>query len=194
MRPQKARAIQDLLIRMMQSGQLRGQITEDQLIDVLDQVRALSRPHPSGCAESSRDLLAHRSRRLRALAQAATRRKAAKLLYVHVLAYCSPHKAEFQVRMCSSVEGKAWMTMTLTSERRRRESCLHPRALACNLLFTLPQQRSGSHNVLSDGYEERHGRWLPPHVLPVCLLASARHATWCARSLVLSGSQLVETV
>ncbi|CDU25450.1 uncharacterized protein SPSC_05343 [Sporisorium scitamineum] len=37
-KPQKARQITDLLIRMAQSGQIRGRITEDQLIDLLDQV------------------------------------------------------------------------------------------------------------------------------------------------------------
>lgn len=37
-KPQKARQITDLLIRMAQSGQIRGQVTEDQLIGLLDQV------------------------------------------------------------------------------------------------------------------------------------------------------------
>lgn len=37
-KPQKARQITDLLIRMAQSGQIRGKITEAQLIDLLDQV------------------------------------------------------------------------------------------------------------------------------------------------------------
>ncbi|TKY89679.1 hypothetical protein EX895_001464 [Sporisorium graminicola] len=37
-KPQKARQITDLLIRMAQSGQIRGRITEDQLIGLLDQV------------------------------------------------------------------------------------------------------------------------------------------------------------
>ncbi|KAH9816794.1 PDCD5-related protein [Melampsora americana] len=37
-RPQKAREIEDMLLRMAQSGQLRGQVSEDQLIGVLDQI------------------------------------------------------------------------------------------------------------------------------------------------------------
>ncbi|SNX85706.1 related to Programmed cell death protein 5 [Melanopsichium pennsylvanicum] len=37
-KPAKARQITDLLIRMAQSGQIRGRITEDQLIGLLDQV------------------------------------------------------------------------------------------------------------------------------------------------------------
>ncbi|KAJ1023197.1 hypothetical protein NDA16_003350 [Ustilago loliicola] len=37
-KPQKARQITDLLIRMAQSGQIRGRITQDQLIGLLDQV------------------------------------------------------------------------------------------------------------------------------------------------------------
>ncbi|CBQ68643.1 conserved hypothetical protein [Sporisorium reilianum SRZ2] len=37
-KPQKARQITYLLIRMAQSGQIRGRITEDQLIGLLDQV------------------------------------------------------------------------------------------------------------------------------------------------------------
>lgn len=39
-KPDRARAIEQLLARMAQSGQLRGRVSEDQLIDVLDQVRA----------------------------------------------------------------------------------------------------------------------------------------------------------
>ena len=37
-KPSKARSIQDLLIRMAQSGQVRQKITEHQLIGLLDQV------------------------------------------------------------------------------------------------------------------------------------------------------------
>ncbi|KAA1066851.1 hypothetical protein PGT21_000607 [Puccinia graminis f. sp. tritici] len=37
-RPQRARQIEDMLIRMAQSGQLRGRVTEEQLISVLDQL------------------------------------------------------------------------------------------------------------------------------------------------------------
>jgi programmed cell death protein 5 len=37
-KPSKANAIQDLLIRMAQSGQVRQKVTEQQLIGLLDQV------------------------------------------------------------------------------------------------------------------------------------------------------------
>lgn len=37
-RPERARSIQDLLVRMAQSGQIRGRVSEDQLLGVLDQV------------------------------------------------------------------------------------------------------------------------------------------------------------
>lgn len=37
-KPERARAIEQLLMRMAQSGQLRGRVSEEQLIDVLDQV------------------------------------------------------------------------------------------------------------------------------------------------------------
>lgn len=37
-RPEKAKSIEGLLMRMAQGGQLRGRVTEDQLIGVLDQV------------------------------------------------------------------------------------------------------------------------------------------------------------
>jgi programmed cell death protein 5 len=37
-KPSKAKAIQDLLIRMAQSGQVRQKVTETQLIGLLDQV------------------------------------------------------------------------------------------------------------------------------------------------------------
>lgn len=43
-KPDRARAIEQLLARMAQSGQLRGRVSEDQLIDVLDQVRTLALP------------------------------------------------------------------------------------------------------------------------------------------------------
>lgn len=55
-KPDRARAIEQLLMRMAQSGQLRGRVSEDQLIDVLDQVRTLtprrsSRGHERGADE-----------------------------------------------------------------------------------------------------------------------------------------------
>ncbi|GAA5887371.1 hypothetical protein JCM6882_002509 [Rhodosporidiobolus microsporus] len=42
-KPDRARAIEQLLMRMAQSGQLRGRVSEDQLIDVLDQVEAMEK-------------------------------------------------------------------------------------------------------------------------------------------------------
>lgn len=39
-RPERARGIEQLLMRMAQGGQLRGKVSEDQLIGVLDQVRS----------------------------------------------------------------------------------------------------------------------------------------------------------
>ncbi|KAG0664986.1 hypothetical protein C6P46_000612 [Rhodotorula mucilaginosa] len=42
-KPDRARAIEQLLARMAQSGQLRGRVSEDQLIDVLDQVEAMEK-------------------------------------------------------------------------------------------------------------------------------------------------------
>lgn len=37
-RPQRARQVEDMLLRMAQTGQLRGRVTEEQLISVLDQL------------------------------------------------------------------------------------------------------------------------------------------------------------
>jgi programmed cell death protein 5 len=37
-RPERAKGIEQLLMRMAQGGQLRGKVSEDQLIGVLDQV------------------------------------------------------------------------------------------------------------------------------------------------------------
>ncbi|GAA5823081.1 hypothetical protein JCM3770_007089 [Rhodotorula araucariae] len=42
-KPDRARAIEQLLMRMAQSGQLRGRVSEEQLIDVLDQVEAMEK-------------------------------------------------------------------------------------------------------------------------------------------------------
>ncbi|ORY73247.1 PDCD5-related protein [Leucosporidium creatinivorum] len=39
-RPERARGVEDLLARMAQGGQLRGRVSEDQLIGVLDQIEA----------------------------------------------------------------------------------------------------------------------------------------------------------
>ena len=54
MKPQKAREITDLLIRMAQSGQIRGRITEDQLIGLLDQVDQASAGESAGKITVSR--------------------------------------------------------------------------------------------------------------------------------------------
>lgn len=40
--PERSKEIETILLKMAQSGQLRGQVTEEQLIDLLDQVRVLS--------------------------------------------------------------------------------------------------------------------------------------------------------
>lgn len=37
--PARSKEIETILLKMAQSGQLRGQVTEEQLIDLLDQVR-----------------------------------------------------------------------------------------------------------------------------------------------------------
>ncbi|GAA5916044.1 Sdd2p [Sporobolomyces salmoneus] len=42
-KPERARSIEQLLMRMAQSGQLRGRVSEEQLIDVLDQVEAMEK-------------------------------------------------------------------------------------------------------------------------------------------------------
>ncbi|CAG8451905.1 15875_t:CDS:2 [Acaulospora morrowiae] len=40
----KARAVEDLLIRMGQTGQLRGKVSESQLIDLLEQINQQQKP------------------------------------------------------------------------------------------------------------------------------------------------------
>ncbi|GAA5963642.1 hypothetical protein JCM21900_000205 [Sporobolomyces salmonicolor] len=52
-KPDRARAIEQLLMRMAQSGQLRGRVSEEQLIDVLDQVEAMEKGQSGGVAKSS---------------------------------------------------------------------------------------------------------------------------------------------
>ncbi|GAA5890319.1 hypothetical protein JCM5296_002787 [Sporobolomyces johnsonii] len=52
-KPDRARAIEQLLMRMAQSGQLRGRVSEEQLIDVLDQVEAMEKGQSGGAAKSS---------------------------------------------------------------------------------------------------------------------------------------------
>lgn len=54
-RPQRADQITALLARMAQSGQLRGRVSEEQLVDVLNQVEAMESGRPGaqgGKAES----------------------------------------------------------------------------------------------------------------------------------------------
>ncbi|RKP22704.1 PDCD5-related protein, partial [Syncephalis pseudoplumigaleata] len=41
-KPEKARAMEDLLIRMARSGQLRGQVTEKQLVELLENINQQS--------------------------------------------------------------------------------------------------------------------------------------------------------
>lgn len=52
-KPSKARAIQDLLIRMAQSGQVRQKVTEQQLIGLLDQVEGQGQGGGFGSGGSS---------------------------------------------------------------------------------------------------------------------------------------------
>jgi len=40
----KARAVEDLLIRMVQTGQIRGKVSESQLIGLLEQINQQQRP------------------------------------------------------------------------------------------------------------------------------------------------------
>lgn len=42
--PDRARQIEAILLRMAQTGQLRGRVSEQQLIDLLDQVRRFAVP------------------------------------------------------------------------------------------------------------------------------------------------------
>lgn len=49
-RPEKAKSIEQLLMRMAKGGQLRGRVTEDQLIGVLDQVEAAEKGRSGGGA------------------------------------------------------------------------------------------------------------------------------------------------
>ncbi|KAK9707775.1 hypothetical protein K7432_009985 [Basidiobolus ranarum] len=41
---EKARAVEDLLIRMAQTGQLRGKVTESHLIELLEQINSQQKP------------------------------------------------------------------------------------------------------------------------------------------------------
>ena len=42
-REQRARSIEDLLLRMARSGQLRGRVSEDQLLGLLEQIESSER-------------------------------------------------------------------------------------------------------------------------------------------------------
>ncbi|GAA5960508.1 hypothetical protein JCM3765_003659 [Sporobolomyces pararoseus] len=53
-KPERARAIEQLLMRMAQSGQLRGRVSEDQLIDVLDQVEAMEKGQSGSSGSGSK--------------------------------------------------------------------------------------------------------------------------------------------
>ncbi|KAH8927262.1 hypothetical protein BT69DRAFT_1278177, partial [Atractiella rhizophila] len=37
-KPERARGVQEMLLKMFQGGQLRGKVSEEQLVDVLDQI------------------------------------------------------------------------------------------------------------------------------------------------------------
>ena len=43
-KPEKARGVEDLLIRMAQSGKLQGQVTEPQLVQYLEQINTQIEP------------------------------------------------------------------------------------------------------------------------------------------------------
>lgn len=47
-RPERARSLQELLVRMARSGQLRGRVTDDQLLSLLDQVAQAEGASSSG--------------------------------------------------------------------------------------------------------------------------------------------------
>ncbi|GEM06931.1 programmed cell death protein 5 [Rhodotorula toruloides] len=52
-KPERAKAIEQLLMRMAQSGQIRGRVSEDQLIDVLDQVEAMEKGQSGASGQKS---------------------------------------------------------------------------------------------------------------------------------------------
>ncbi|KAL7343729.1 double-stranded DNA-binding domain-containing protein [Rhodotorula toruloides] len=59
-KPERAKSIEQLLMRMAQSGQIRGKVSEDQLIDVLDQVEAMERGQSgAGGQKSGSKITAH---------------------------------------------------------------------------------------------------------------------------------------
>lgn len=51
-RPERERSLQDLLVRMARSGQLRGRVTDEQLLGLLDQVAAAETANSANAAKS----------------------------------------------------------------------------------------------------------------------------------------------
>ncbi|CAD6585507.1 MAG: hypothetical protein CYPHOPRED_003097 [Cyphobasidiales sp. Tagirdzhanova-0007] len=51
-RPERERSLQELLVRMARSGQLRGRVTDDQLLSLLDQVAAAEGANSGTLAKS----------------------------------------------------------------------------------------------------------------------------------------------
>lgn len=47
--PERSKQIETILVRMAQSGQIRNKVTEDQLIDLLDQVSVIQLPGIRTC-------------------------------------------------------------------------------------------------------------------------------------------------
>ena len=62
MSPERSAQIETILLRMAQSGQLRGRVSEEQLIDLLNQVRVGLLPR---CEQTLKLLVLIRWRRLR---------------------------------------------------------------------------------------------------------------------------------
>lgn len=52
-RPDRARSLQELLVRMAKSGQIRGRVSDDQLVSLLDQV-AQAETRNSGAASANK--------------------------------------------------------------------------------------------------------------------------------------------
>ncbi|KAM0788538.1 hypothetical protein ACM66B_001666 [Microbotryomycetes sp. NB124-2] len=63
-RPERARGIEDLLVRMAQSGQLRGRVSEDQLIGVLDQIEAGEKKQRGGADSGAGKIIFNRRKGL----------------------------------------------------------------------------------------------------------------------------------
>ncbi|KAK4053495.1 hypothetical protein OIV83_001662 [Microbotryomycetes sp. JL201] len=63
-RPERARGIEDLLVRMAQSGQLRGRVSEEQLIGVLDQIEAGEKKQRGGADSGAGKIIFNRRKGL----------------------------------------------------------------------------------------------------------------------------------